>query len=561
MLKSLRVLVLLAWVVAVIGGVTAQDSPRILRIAYTEDPELLVDYFSNTLLAQSLYRLHSQPQWGTSGTSEPIPLLVDELPSFENGGLSTNEEGNTVIQFRIADWAVWSDGTPITADDFILPVDIASDGISAILSYRVLDGTGATVEQGETEKDVIITYPFPYPDWVFSQLIPLPAHILRPEYEALLAEGRGFENSNFLRNPVVSNGPFVFAEWVTGSYIRLVRNENYWADVWFDEIQLQFFQNANVIEQLILAGEVDMTNYILPTSRSVELAEENDFLDVSLFFGSLRLELKLNLGPNGHPALKDVRVRRALAMAVDRQFMVDEIYNGATEVTNSLWGNTIWYNDEIPVYEYDPDGAIELLREAGWYDENGDGVAEAHGVEGVEDGTPLRMTASTYSSIQHYEDSLLYIQDAFSDIGVSFDITMYPVAVMHGDWNSNSPYATGIHDLYLQAWIPGLSSINIFYPYACSEIPSADNPSGWNGVHVCDERVDELWLSLATTTDDAARQAAADEIQTIIADQMLTMYLVNVMQVTLYNNRLEWESHFSSDFSPWYTVETWRFKD
>jgi len=59
---------------------------------------------------------------------------------------------------------------------------------------------------------------------------------------------------------------------------------------------------------------------------------------------------------------------------------------------------------------------------------------------------------------------------------------------MHGDWNSNSPYATGIHDLYLQAWIPGLSSINMFYPYDCDEIPSDENPSGWNGVGVCDER-------------------------------------------------------------------------
>ena len=311
----------------------------------------------------------------------------------------------------------------------------------------------------------------------------------------------------------------------------------------------------------MLAGEIDMTNFILPTSRSVELAAANDFLAVSLYFASLRLELKLNLGPNGHPALKDVRVRRAIAMAIDRQFMVDEIYNGATEITNSLWGNTIWYNENIPVLPYDPEGAIELLREAGWYDEDGDGVAEAHGVEGVEDGLPLSMTATTYADIQHYEDSLLYLQDALADIGLSFDITMYPVAVMHGDWNSNSPYATGIHDLYLQAWIPGLSSINMFYPYDCNEIPSEEHSSGWNGVQVCNERVDELWKSLSVTMDDEARQAAVDEIQSIIADQMLTIYLVNVMQVTLYNNRLEWESHFSSEFSPWYTVETWHFKE
>lgn len=560
-MRKLTRIVIIILVFSLIGVASAQDDARVLRIAYTEEPEMLVDYFSNTLLAQDLYRLHSQPQWGLSGASEPVPLMVDELPSFENGGLSLNDEGNTVIKFTIADWAVWSDGTPITAADFLLPYDIANDGISTMLSYRYLDGTGALVEQGETEKDVVITYSSPYPDWQFAAMMPLPAHVLREEYESSLANGQGFENSDFLRNPTVSNGPFVFEEWVTGSYIRLVRNENYWSDVWFDEIQLQFFQDANVIEQLVLAGEIDMTNFVLPTSRSVELAEENDSLDVSLYFGSLRLELKLNLGPEGHPALKDVNVRRAIAMGIDRQFMVDEIYDGATEITNSLWGNTIWYNDEIPVYEYNPDAAIEMLQEAGWYDEDGDGVAEAHGVEGVEDGMPLEMTATTYADIQHYEDSLLYLQDALSDIGINFDITMYPVAVMHGDLNSNSPYATGVHDLYLQAWIPGLSSINMFYPYDCDEIPSEEHPSGWNGVHVCDERMDELWKSLSVTLDDDERQVAADEIQYIIADQVLTLYLVNVMQVTLYNNKLEWESHFSSQISPWYTVETWQYSE
>jgi peptide/nickel transport system substrate-binding protein len=366
-------------------------------------------------------------------------------------------------------------------------------------------------------------------------------------------------HADFLRAPTVSNGPFVFEEWVTGSYIRFVRNENYWKDVWMDEVQLQFFQDATVIEQLFEAHELDQTNYILPASRSVEFSDQFDYLDVRPYFDSLKLELRLNMGPNGHPALKDVRVRKAILMAIDRQFMVDEIYDGLSQVANSFWGTTTWENQDIPVPEYDPEGAIALLAEAGWLDEDGDGVAEAHGVEGVEDGMKLEMIATTYSEIQHYQDSLLYIQDALSDIGLSVDITLYTIPVIHSDWNANSPWITGIHDLYLLGWWGAQESIGVWGPYACADIPSAENPSGQNAGHICNERMDALWNALFVTLEPAERQAQADEIQYIMADEALTLYLLETAQVTLYNTGLEWESHLAADMSPWLTVEEWRF--
>jgi peptide/nickel transport system substrate-binding protein len=558
-------LILILLITLLAGGVHSQDENRVLRMAFTEEPEMLVDYFSNTLLAIQLYRMHSQPQWGMTGSSEVVPILLDELPSYENGGVSQTADGKTVVKFTLADFAVWSDGTPITADDFVLPYDIGTDGVSAMLSYQLPDDAQAVVAQGETDKDVVITFPGAFPDWYLADIVPMPAHILREPYEAGLAEGKGFDTneltSGFLRAPMVSDGPFVFDEWVTGSYIRFVKNPNYWKDVWFDEVQLNFYQDATVIEQLVASGEIDYTGFILPPSRAAEFAAEHEDIEVLGTFASLRLELKLNLGPNGHPALKDVRVRKAIGMAIDRQFIVDEIYNGLTKITNSLWGDTIWYNEDIPVLPYDPEGAKALLKEAGWYDENGDGVAEAHGVEGAEEGTPLQMTATTYADIQHYEDSLLYLQDALADIGLKFDITMYPISVMHGSLSSGSPYATGQHDLYLQAWIPGLSTIDMFDPYDCDEIPTEEHPSGWNGVQVCDARVDELWDLLGTSLDDAERQAAADEIQYIIADQALTLYLVNVPFAITYNKRLVFEDHSASDITPWLTINDWHFTE
>ncbi|NOG48428.1 MAG: hypothetical protein HND48_02500 [Chloroflexi bacterium] len=105
--------------------------------------------------------------------------MIDEAPSYDNGGIVITDEGTQVIKFTIADWAVWSDGTPITAADFVLPYEIANDGVSQVLAFRMLGGLAGSVAQGETEKDVVVTFDAPNPDWQYAAIVPLPNHILR----------------------------------------------------------------------------------------------------------------------------------------------------------------------------------------------------------------------------------------------------------------------------------------------------------------------------------------------------------------------------------------------
>lgn len=561
MSKRLPILFLIALIALMVSGVQAQEEPRVLRMGYTEEPDMLVDYPSNTLIGWSMFRLHSQPQWGTDENQTIVPILIDELPSFDNGGIAITDDSKEVIRFTIADWAVWSDGEPIVADDFVLPYNIANDGVSQILGYRMLGGAAGTVEQGDTEKDVIITFDVPNPDWQYAAIVPLPAHILREGYEADLANGIGFEQNPWVRAPLVSNGPFVFAEWVTGSFIRFVRNENYWKDVWFDEVQINLYQDVSVLEQLMIAGDLDFTYYILPASRAAELVAQHDNLALATSFGGIRLELEYNVGPNGNPALDDLRVRQALSMAIDRQFMVDNIYAGVAEPAYSWYSGTPWYNEDTPILPYDPEGAIALLAEAGWSDDDGDGVVEAHGVEGVDDGTPLELHSTTYADIQHYQDSLLYVVDSLQQIGVSVDINNHPVSEMHGSFTSNSPLATGQYDLYLLAWVPGVSTVATFSPYFCTDFPSDENPNGLNGPQVCNPRVDELFNLLYTSLDNDERDAAADEIQVLMANDMMTNYLVNILSAQTYNKKLVFESARVSDFTPWLHIEDWHFEE
>ena len=114
---------------------------RVLRLAYTQEPPILFDYFSDLGVAWNLMRIHSTPPWGRDGAGTVVGKLVDELPSEENGGVVHNlEDGKTIVSFTLADWAIWSDGTPITAADFELVFDVSKDGLSNMLEFRFVNG-------------------------------------------------------------------------------------------------------------------------------------------------------------------------------------------------------------------------------------------------------------------------------------------------------------------------------------------------------------------------------------------------------------------------------------
>lgn len=538
---------------------SAQDDLDVLRVAFTQEPPILFDYFSDLGVAWNVMRIHSQPPWGHDTDVNLVPILVDELPSQDNGGVVQSDDGKTIISFTLADWAVWSDGTPITAADFELVFDVATDGLSNVLEFRFVNGAALdSVTQGETEKDVVITFAASQPDWTTAAYVPLPNHILREPYEEALADNRGMDTMlDYLRMPSVSNGPYVVAEWQSGSFLRYVRNENYWDDVNFDELIVSFYPDNNVIKQLLVNGETDFT-FAIPVLEAQELVAENDGLRVIPSFTGGRMELRMNQGPNGHPALKDKTVRTALAMLIDRQFIADELYDGQNKVPRSFWDDTAWFYEDTPYVEYDVEAGLEVLREAGWYDD-GSGTITAHGVADVEDGTPLELTASTYAGggFTEYQDVLLTIQDMLSDIGIDVTITLVEVNVMHSTYSANSPYSTGQYDLYVQGWGVGVNTIDQLELWSCDAIPSEENDTGWNGIHACYPEMDELWDVLGTSLDADERQEAANQIQALMADENFTLFLVNLNSAFTLSTSLETEGLAFGGNTPWYGVNTW----
>ncbi|MBK8021994.1 MAG: hypothetical protein IPK19_11350 [Chloroflexi bacterium] len=541
------------------GALYAQDAaPRVLRIASLTEPPGLVGYVDVRGAAIYFNEIYNLPPWGLDDLANPIPILVEEIPSIENGGV-VNADGKTTVSFTIADWAVWSDGEPITAADFILPFDMMNDGISIMIANRFANGAAVeSVAQGETEKDVVVTFAAPQPDITNTWVMPLPDHALRPLYETALAEGKGFDTlTDWIRAPQVGNNAFVFAEWVSGSFLRFTRNENYWKDVYFDELNIAFYPDPTVLAQTLATGGADMATG-LPLIESMDFVAMTPTMEVLTNFTGTRIELQLNLGETGHPALKDPRVRQALVMAIDRQSLSDDLFNGLTHAPRSYWDGTPWFNPDTPFIDYDPEGALALMREAGWYDDDGDGILEAHGVDGIEDGTPLQFRSNTYSDAWSgpYRNTQLALQDMLTEFGIDVEISEQPFGTLQASFTDGGILPTGQFDIHVAGWGVGVSKIAQPNQWACEEIPSEAVPAGINFNGVCYPEMDAQWAKLSTELDPAARQEAANWIQNFMAEENFMVFLVGMPDAIVKSTALE-NVRFGQGNTRFFAVNEW----
>lgn len=543
------------------GTVSAQDQKRVIRSASSSEPPVLIDYVSASGFAWAFSRIHAHEAWGLDQEANLIPLLVDEVPSAENGGFVHTDDGKTIVTFKIADWAKWSDGEPIVADDFKIVRDIMTDGITLSHAARFVRGAPVeSLEQGDTDKDVILTIAQPVADVISTAIMPLPNHVLREQYEAALAEGKGFDTLDYVRNPSVSSGPYILSEWVSGSFLRFVRNEFYHVPGWADEYVVNIYPDATVVQQVMANGEAEITSSLNDPLLAVEFVAENPNLDVTMSFSGSRLELHINHGEGAIPAMRDLRVRQAMVLGIDRQSIADDLFDGLTKVSRSYWDTTPWYNPNLEIPTFDPEAAIALLREAGWYDEDGDGTAEAHGVDGVEDGTPLKLRGFSYSDGWGgpYSATALAVQDMLGDIGMDVDMTLMLWSAIAAPRSEGGVRNLGDYDIILGGRGTGTESINQTKWWACADIPGENLESGNNYQFYCNPELDTNWDTVATSLDEQERLDAVYRIQEIMNDDVVSIFIVDLNSVLVRSKSLENVEYAPGGNTLYYNINEWQ---
>ena len=509
--------------------------PKVVTMTYFEEPDNMNWMYSSMWYSKITHDLFHIPMWFFDDQLEMVPEIAAEIPSVANGGLS--DDGLQVtIKFRPE--VMWTDGTPLTAHDYVFTYEmIMADG-NAVQSRYPFDTFVKSVTAVD-DYTLQVDMNEPYAAWYIGLNIrPLPKQVFEPIFEA---EGT-IDTAEWNRNPTVGVGPFLLKEWEAASVLVFEANPNYWRGrPKLDQIFIRITPDDEAQMAAIKTGDTDVgVNMMPPDKPDIDALDDVEFIvsgaggwAESWFYNLVDEELSDETGiAPGHVALRDKRVRQALEHGMDRQQIVEELFYGVYFVPKSLWYGTAFEHPDIQPRAYDPAAAMALLDEAGWVDSNGDGTRDKDGVE-------LILRYSTTAGNELREAIQVVVQQSMAEIGVGMEILNYSYDVIWNGFGDGGPIALGEYDI--AEWSTQVTD----YPdpnhveYMCAEIPSQDNPAGGNWFGVCIEELDALFREQAVTMDREARIEMFHEIQEIMFEEALWLGIRNGADMWTLNDRVK----------------------
>ena len=493
--------------------------------AWDQEPDSIVPYFSHMPFAIWVTQLTLAGLGEWDDQSNLVPELAAEIPTTENSGLS--EDGLT-ITWKLKDCLFWSDGIPLTSEDVKFTWEAIMDPGNASASRTGYEKI-ASIDTPDP-LTAVITFADRYPPWqtLFTQGPNnsgsiLPRHIL---------EGQtGLESNPFIHQPNVGSGPFVITEWVPGDFMTLLPNPNFYAGrAKLDRIQIRFVPNSDAALKALQTGNVDWyPNFSEADISTIQALEPN----VHLLFvpGSDFEEYFFNMGRTdgvngrgkadheGFCPFKDVRVRKAITLGINRQAIVDNLLEGKTTIPISQWPNSGWTNTNMEVKVYDPHAAAALLDEAGYI----------LGSDGIRVGDCNREQTRLSFNFKTTTDPIRIaiaaaVQDNLAKIGIEFTPNHISAGTFFGSYIAGGTLTTGNYDMggYTTGFYPDPYTNH----FQCEAIPSAEKSDGLNWYHLCDPFLSDLMDSLLSTADPVERKAILDEAQKYIAENyyVIPMY-------------------------------------
>ena len=332
--------------------------------------------------------------------------------------------------FAIRQGATWSDGQPITAHDFYFTY-------SALLSGRLDTPNNklvANIVKIEVPNDYTAVVTFREANCLNLESLTLgwlPMHVFTDK-----VDGYDFADlvmHEFNSTPTVFSGPFKLQEWVRGDHWTLVRNERYWRGApHVDGLVTLVLDGQEEMVRRLKAGELDIGFGVKPKYLAeLELephlkvfkfpADEYDFIGFQLGDPNdpqprLDGDGKLNTKHGRHPILHDVRVRQAIAYALDRRELVGRARMGQGTLLNAnVLPAVSWaYNAELAPRERDLQKAARLLDEAGWKLDPATGIREKNGV-------PLRLRLYTNAGNDIRRTMGLLIEKQLREVGIEVE--------------------------------------------------------------------------------------------------------------------------------------------
>lgn len=555
--KFLGLSVVLALALGLAVAPLSAQTANTLTVGFAQEPDSMNGFYSSMAFAQWANDLVQASLWDVTDTLESVPVLAAEIPSVENGGIS---EDYTSYTIRLKEGLLWSDGTPLTAEDLVFTYQMIEDPANNFVQDSEIADAVESVELiDETTFRLTFNSSKPFPeDMAGSSGLStiLPAHVFRPIYEA---EGT-IEFAEENQDPTVFSGPYVMTEWRRGESMTFERNPNYALGTpAIERIVIRFFPDTDSQYAALAAGQLDYVPNVSEGDIPRVAASSPDIRIVTVFGGyieSLWLNLRTEEHPRaGHPALQDVNVRRALRYAIDRQAITEQLLAGATSPTDSIYALSPFEDPDLGLTPYDPEEAMRLLDEAGWVDSDGDGIRDKDGVA-----LELRYSTTTAGWRNNIQ---AVIQQQLAEVGVATILEAYPASEFFGTWANNGINAVGEYDVAQYANNTALTNpanVTVYEALNCDQIPGEDNPGGQNFTGFCSPEMDAAAQVTLTSLDPEERLQAAYTIQRIMRDEVPLINLFPRGDNYAYNtSRFAGEIRIGSGVgNQWFDILNWQ---
>ncbi len=431
---------------------------------------------------------------------KPMPSLAKSWKVSDDGLTYT---------FDLQSGVTWHDGKPFTAADVVFSVD----KFLRETHPRVRVVINKYVESVTAPNNLTVVFKLKEKFAPFLSLFGADNMTVMPKH---IYEGTDFKSNPANQHPI-GTGPFMFKEWKKGSNITLVRNPNYWKKglPYLDGIVFQVipdaasralaFERGDV--QLLRGGDIDYVDVkrlkALPNVESTDKGAEMFSPMTSLVMNERK------------PPFNNIKVRQAVMHALNRKFIVDNIFFGIGKVaTGPISSSTMFYDSNVPVYDFNLKKARELIKES-----NVDVAA-----------TPIKLLSYPYGSA--WDRLGEYTKQSLEQIGFKVEIESADA----GSWASrvaNFDFDLTFH-FTDQFGDPAIGVSRLFLSSNIVKGSPFVNNEGYSN-----PKVDELLNKASSANTPAERQKLYSQAQYILVDEVANGYLFEIKNVSFFRKNIK----------------------
>lgn len=534
-----------------------------VKIIYWQAPSILNPYLSTGIKDQEAASIVIEPLASYDEEGKIAPRLVVDVPTLENGGIAKDLKS---VTWKLKPGLVWSDGTPLTAEDVVFTAQYCmapGGGCAQLSSFADVEKVEA-VDSTTVKISFKVAKPYPYSLFVGGETPILQKAQFK---DCMGAKAPSCTVQNF--GPI-GTGPFKVTEFRANDSIRFVANDTYRdpAKPAFASIYLKGGGDpASAARAVLETGEFDYAWNTQVEPEILAQMEQAGKGKVIAAFGNLLERMHLNFtnarsdagdkrsvyddGKNPNPVLKDPAMRRALALAIDRQILVDTGYGKAGKVTCNIVPAPEIYVSTNNDWCKTPDveKANKILDEAGWK-KGGDGIRVKDGVR-----ASLLYQTST-NSVRQATQAL--VKQMWGDIGVETELRNISGSVFFGaDPASPDTSQKFFADVEEFGWnYVGTDPESDLAGQTCKQSP--DPKTNWLGSNFsryCNPDYDKLAAELSQTGEPSARTALIKKMNDMLIEDGVMIPLIHRGRVSAISNTLVGHRHNAWD------VELWNIAD